>query len=557
MIRGADRVAAVLAMAGTDTVFSLSGNQIMPLYDACIEPGIRIIHTRHESAAVFMAEAYAQLSSRPGVALVTAAPGFANALGALYSAKQSETPVILLSGDSPAAQNGRGAFQEFDQCAAASPFVKASQRVTNACEFQQQWQDCLQLACSGIPGPVHLALPFDMLNQLIPDDSTRAPAIVVGAVADTPSLPAESVSSVTDFIAQASRPLVLLGPAMCRASQSSLRQALADALSIVPVKMESPRGLGDPVLGNIRSLCRQADRVLLLGKKPDFTLGLATTEIFADASFAAVLSGAEAEQLVTANLGDRCVVRVDAGAQAFAQQLCTESLRDSAHENAQTSAADKSARNAWNDEVAACLQQRPQFSRSETPEPLHPVQITTVVEQALLQNPSPAAVLIFDGGEFGQWAQAGVRGERRMINGPSGAIGGSIACATGAAAACPDSPVVVMLGDGTAGFYLAELETMAREQVPAIVIVGNDSCWNAEHQIQLAEYGESRTHSCTLPDELRYDIVAQGLGLAAELVTTENDLQRAFVLAMRRATETRQGTLLNVIMQGVKAPQYS
>ena len=140
MIRGADRVTAVLANSGTDIVFSLSGNQIMPLYDACIEPAIRIVHTRHESAAVFMAEAYAQLSSRPGVALVTAAPGFANALGALYSASLSETPVILLSGDSPADLAGRGAFQEFDQCAAATPFVKSSQRVTDVSAFHKQWQ---------------------------------------------------------------------------------------------------------------------------------------------------------------------------------------------------------------------------------------------------------------------------------------------------------------------------------------------------------------------------------------------------------------------------------
>ena len=114
-MRGANLVTEALASAGVTTIFSLSGNQIMPVYDACLDTGLRIIHTRHEAAAVFMADAHAQLTGTLGVCMVTAAPGAANALGPLFSARLSDSPVLFLTGDSPVAQDGRGAFQELDQ----------------------------------------------------------------------------------------------------------------------------------------------------------------------------------------------------------------------------------------------------------------------------------------------------------------------------------------------------------------------------------------------------------------------------------------------------------
>ena len=118
--RGADLVVEALVAAGVRRLFSLSGNQILSLYDATVGSGIRIIHTRHEAAAVHMADAWGRLTEEPGVALVTAGPGHLNALSALYGALMSESPVVLLSGASPLGQAGRGAFQEMDQAAAAA-----------------------------------------------------------------------------------------------------------------------------------------------------------------------------------------------------------------------------------------------------------------------------------------------------------------------------------------------------------------------------------------------------------------------------------------------------
>ena len=131
-MRGADSVMQTLAAAGVRDVFALSGNQIMPLFDASLDAGVRLYHTRHEAAAVYMAEGYAQLSGRLGVALVTAGAGLGNAVGPLLTARASDTPVLLLSGDSPVGKDGQGAFQEMDQVGLTQSLTKWSVRVTRA-----------------------------------------------------------------------------------------------------------------------------------------------------------------------------------------------------------------------------------------------------------------------------------------------------------------------------------------------------------------------------------------------------------------------------------------
>jgi len=126
MPTGAALLVDTLVAAGVEQVFTLSGNQILSVYDAAIGKPLALYHTRHEAAAVHMADAFARLTDRPGVALVTAGPGHLNALGALYGALMEDSPVVLLSGASPRAQRGLGAFQEIDQVAAARPVTKAA-----------------------------------------------------------------------------------------------------------------------------------------------------------------------------------------------------------------------------------------------------------------------------------------------------------------------------------------------------------------------------------------------------------------------------------------------
>ena len=114
-MRGADLLAKSILKSGTDKIFTVSGNQIMPFFDAAIDVKLELIHCRHEASAVFMADGFFQTSGKVGIALVTAAPGFTNALGPLYSINQSQSAIVLLSGDTPFYQESLMSFQKLDQ----------------------------------------------------------------------------------------------------------------------------------------------------------------------------------------------------------------------------------------------------------------------------------------------------------------------------------------------------------------------------------------------------------------------------------------------------------
>ena len=181
---GAKFLAEFLENSGVTTVFTLSGNQVMPVFDACIDTGIRLVHARQEAATVYMAEAWAQATGETGVALVAAGPGFANAVSPLFSARQSESPLVLISGDSPLSQDKHVAFQALDQVAMTSPLVKLAKRVANAAEFRVTLVEAFRVAQCGRPGPVHIAIPFDMLTG---EESIDVVGSVAADAIDQPS----------------------------------------------------------------------------------------------------------------------------------------------------------------------------------------------------------------------------------------------------------------------------------------------------------------------------------------------------------------------------------
>ena len=161
-------------------------------------------------------------------------------------------------------------------------------------------------------------------------------------------------------------------------------------------------------------------------------------------------------------------------------------------------------------------------------------------------------ILVCDGGEFGQWAQALCTAPVRIVNGLSGAIGGGLCHALAAKLARPRATVVAMMGDGTAGFHFAELDTAVREGAAFVNVIGNDFRWNAEHQIQLREYGPDRLIGCDLAPSARYDLAAAGLGCHGEHVTDPTGLDAA----LSRALASGRPACLNVEIDGVAAPVF-
>ncbi|WP_245770928.1 thiamine pyrophosphate-binding protein [Natronohydrobacter thiooxidans] len=530
---GAEALVDALQRAGVRCIFSLSGNQIMRVYDALLGRDIRLVHVRHEAAAVYAAEAYAQLTGEIGVALVTAGAGFGNALGALISAQSSETPVLLLSGDSPRGQEGMGAFQELDQCTMSAPVTKASLRAGSADALPGEAAGLIRTALAGRPGPVHLALPADVLTDTLTARTDLDFAPLVQA------LDAGDLVALRGFLDEAARPLILTGPALSNTRTNGALARAQAALNAPVLCMESPRGLRDPALGALVDVTRQADRIVLLGKQGDFTTGFLGQGMGGAGTRFAVI---DPEEAAISRARARQGLRVQIAALADSLPVLL----------ALTDGTTAPERAEWMREAARATLARAEVAQGALadPEGLHPAAVGAAVGAILRDHPE--AVFISDGGEFGQWMQAIPHVGSRVINGVSGAIGAAPAYAIAASIARPDVPVIAAMGDGTAGFLLAEYETAAREGARFIAVIGNDSCWNAEHQIQIREFGPGRTHSCTLSHLARYDEAARGLGAAGFLAADGTPETLAQVL--EEAQRARGPVCVNVRIRPAPAP---
>lgn len=521
-MRAADVLIQVLKARGVSTVFALSGNQIMPIFDAALGSGIRLVHVRHEAAAGYMAEGYAQISGEVGVALVTAGAGLTNAASALMTAKASQTPLLLISGDSPAGQDGAGAFQEMDQTGLTTSLTKRSLRVTDPNDVATVLREALAEATSGVPGPVHLSMP---------DDVVRAEAFA-GDFAPTAATAVPDPAAVLHALDQSERPLVLLGPMLSETRRPGLPAELEAALDAPVLLLESPRGLKDPSLGNWAALAGEADCVLVLGKPVDYSIGFGGAGRWPDARWHVATTDATELDRARRNLGDRLESAIDCDPAAFARALAER-------------APPNASREAWRDRARAEIERRP------------PVQAATgaIASSALCQAlarhiaDAPDAIFVSDGGEIGQWAQALVKAPRRIINGVAGAIGAGASYAMGAKAAAHDAAVYCLMGDGTAGFHLAEFETAAREGLPFVAVIGNDRRWNAEHMIQTRDYGADRLHGCGLSDA-RYDLAVAALGGFGAHVTDPADLS----VALTEAARSGRPACVNVEIDPEPAP---
>jgi acetolactate synthase-1/2/3 large subunit len=534
MIRGADIVARTLDRAGLTQIFTLSGNHVMPIFDAAIGTRLKLIHVRHEGAAVHMADAWGRLSGMPGIALVTGGPGHANAVGALATAQAAESPLILLSGHASRDEIGRGAFQESDQAGIAAPLCKAAWIAASVEGLGHDIARAVRIAREGRPGPVHVSLPFDLLETNVEDRAALWPG-------EEDFQPSETVLGASDAelvlaeLTRATRPLILAGPAMVGRDNRALLHALATAARVPVIVMESPRGINDPSLGAFAEVLREADLIVLLGKPHDFTLRFADPP-FVDGACRFIVIDADAEMIarVQREKGARLVLGPVADTRAAARLLAEKA-------NTERSAA-------WLDEVNTALAYRPpQWNEPRSRGKIHPIDLCRAIEPFLAGHPQ--AILVSDGGEIGQWAQALLSAPRRIINGVAGSIGASIPFALAARLFEPRAPVIAVMGDGTFGFHMSEFDTAVRHNLPFVAIVGNDAAWNAEYQIQLRSYGANRAHGCELLPS-RYDKVVEALGGQGECVEAIDDLAPA----LERALACGKPACVNVMIERIAAP---
>lgn len=535
-LRGADIVARTLDRAGMHQIFTLSGNHIMELFDATIGTKINLTHVRQEGAAVLMAGAWAELTGNVGLAMVTGGPGHTNAVAALCTPLASEMPMVLISGHAPTSELGRGSFQELPQAEMAATVTKASWMAESAAEVGYDLALAIKIAASGRPGPVHLSLPSDVLEGIVENDPILWPS-EEDFSPDTQPLSDVAADAVLAALDAAERPLILVGPHMCTAKGRAAQRALEAKLNVPVVGMASPRGLNDPCLGAFAEELQKADLIVLLGKPLDFTVKFGDApSVDADCKFAVVDPDIDLIERASTSKGARLIHSAVADSHPAAAAL-TERGRDVGD-------------TAWREAVHAAITHRPDAWQDITGQhegTLHALDLCRGVKGLMERNPN--AVLIMDGGEIGQWAQANLDSERRITNGVAGSIGAATPFAFAARVAETNDPVITIMGDGTFGFHMAEFDTAVRNGLPVVAVVGNDACWNAEHQIQIRDYGENRAHSCELLPA-RYDQVVEAIGGHGELVTKAADLPAA----LDRALASGKPACVNVMIESVAAP---
>jgi len=535
-LRGADIVIRALEQHGIKRLFTLSGNHIMSLFDAALGSTIDLVHVRHEAAAVHMADAWGRLTGEPGIAMVTGGPGHANCIGALFTALGAESPMVLLSGHAATWELGRGGFQELDQTATAAPVTKASWTAASTVGLAEDIGRAISIARSARPGPVHLNLPSDLLDATVAASlmSWRKPH-------QLPSV--ELHEGVADAILSAMqaaiKPVILAGPHLSSRQGRSLLAELEQITGVPTVVLESPRGVADATIGGFADILRQSDLMVLLGKALDFTLRWAEPPVAStvvriisidpDGRLVARAAREKGERLLIGAVADTIpAVRMLIGrARCFAPRLTT-----------------------WLTEARAAIDMRPSNLKhltSTVPGTLHPAEVFNALQPVMSRDPQ--TILICDGGEFAQWGQSLLKAPRRLINSVTGAIGAGLPFALAARLVDSQAPIFAIMGDGTFGFHMAEIETAVRRQLPVIVIIGNDARWNAESELQRRYYGENRMHGCDLLPA-RYDLLATALGGHGEFVDAIDQLPGAIA----RAVSSGKPAVINIMTQSISAP---
>jgi acetolactate synthase-1/2/3 large subunit len=534
-VNGATLLARALRVGGAGPVFTLSGHQILPVYDAGIDESLRFVDTRHEGAAVHMADGWGRLTGKTGVALVTAAPGHTNALTGVATAYNSESPVLLLSGGTEVPNLSRGGFQEMDQLTMIGPISKGAWMPRTAEEVPGLVARAFRLATSGTPGPVHLTLPYDVLHQTVDEDAVRLPE-----PADFERLPQAApdvqVDRALSMLDEATRPILLAGSSATRGHAGTLLSELSELTGLPALPIDSAVGLGEPSLHGLSRVLPDCDLVILLVRQ-DFAIGFADERTISPS--ARIVQVAPAASWIGQNR------RVNLGIVGDPETVLSQLL--TAARNRRWSAS------GWRSELDGLRRAQQERTRSlerSDEVPVHPLRVAAAVTELL----RPGDCVSLDGGDFVRWARwlFGGGPYDLLTNGKLGALGPGIPLAMAATLARPNARSVAFVGDGTFGFHGMELDTAVRHNLPAVVVVGNDAGWATERHRQREVYGPDRLVAADLLPT-RYDRIAEDLGAHGEFVEHPEQLAPA----LERAFASRRPACVNVNIASIRAPAVS
>lgn len=520
----------VAADHGARHLFTLSGAHIFPLYDAAVggaaarasgaPEAMRIVDVRHEQTAVFAAEAMGKLTRIPGFAAVTAGPGVTNAVSALAGAQSGGSPLVLIGGRAPDGRWGSGALQEFDHPPLLAPVTKSAVTVHDPAGVATAVDTAFTASASSHRGPTFVDVPMDVLFT---------PAVPTGAMSAPTPLPVEGdLDHIVHLLRSAHRPVLVMGGDVWSDGAEAAARAFVDASGLPVIANGMARGVLPPdhplLVTRARSAAfAEADLVVVVGTPLDFRLGYGSFGPHqAPVIHIADSPGQVAthRELAARASGDLTQVFLRLG------ELLDEPL----------AIAEWSAGLRMRAEAAIAADQADLHSDAD---PIHPAR----VYGELLPRLADDAVVIGDGGDFVSFAGKYVeprRPGRWLDPGPYGCLGTGPGYAMAARLAHPSSQVVLMLGDGAAGFSLMDVDSLVRHDLPVVIVVGNNSGWNLERHPMRFLYGYD------VAADLRptaYDEIVRALGGAGETVTKPGDIGAA----LDRAFDAGVPYLVNVM----------
>jgi acetolactate synthase-1/2/3 large subunit len=543
---GAHAVAAA-RRHGAETMFTLSGGHVFPLYDGAVraEPPMRIVDVRHEQTAVFAAEATARLTRTPGLAVLTAGPGVTNGISAITTAHFNASPVVVLGGRAPDYRWGSGSLQEFDHPALLGPVTKRAWTEHQASGVGPAVDEAFRLAAAPHRGPVFLDVSLEALFGT----ASEPAAVPVAAAGGPPGVAPEAAAAAADpealtriaaLLARASRPVLVLGSDVWLGGAAPAARDAAEQLRLPVVANGQGRGIlpagHDLLVTRARSLAfGEADLVIVAGTPLDFRLGYGEFGGKNGAPRAAVVHVADAASAIATH----CELAASAAGDLTALFTVL------AGRAGQAGLTPRGA--AWTASWLSRLQQASRAAVSadaallaSEARPIHPMRIYGELAAVLDSD----AVVIGDGGDFVSYAGKYIEPRQPggwLDPGPYGCLGTGLGYAIAARIARPSAQVVLLLGDGAAGFSLMDADTLVRHRLPVVMICGNNGIWGLEKHPMQALYGYDI--AADLQPGCRYDQVVTALGGAGEIVTEPGGIGPA----LRRAFSSGAPYLVNVV----------
>jgi acetolactate synthase I/II/III large subunit len=531
-LTGGELVARVLAREGVGAIFTLCGGHILPIYDACLRHGIRIIDVRHEQAAAHAADAWARLTRGLGVAVVVPGPGVTDAVTGVANAHAARSPLLLIGGGSPLGLKGRGALQEMDQVSLLAPITKGAWAVPEPRLIPEYLARAIDLALSGRPGPVFVEIAVDLLMSTVDEDDARVPP---PAPRERPVPDAESIDRVAALLAGAARPAVVAGSGVYWDGAWEALARLAERAGLPVFTNGMGRGClphDHPMAFQLaRGLAlREADVVLVLGTPLDFRLGYGQAPVFGE--------GAEVV-MIDADGADFGRNRTLAAGIAADVRGTLEALHASVPARL-ASRTDEWRRRLRDKENGERMKQTALAVSDSSP--ISHYRLAAELAAVMGER----TCLVADGGDVVTCASKIVplsRPAQWLDPGPLGVLGVGPPFAVATKALHPEWDVLILSGDGAFGLNGMELETAVRFGLPLVCVVGNDGGWGMIRSVQQTFYGRERTVATSLPFS-RYDRLVEAMGGEGETIEEPRRLRPA----LERALASGRVTCLNVIL---------